>query len=176
MNQKISSFHSNIQEPHPRSLTNTEEICSESQPFTLVPKPTRRYLKQLALSYLYCPDCESRHITYYGKSSVGTQKYRCKECNYQFVLQYDALFPRSHRREVFEREFLSNLQRQGFREGVGRQEYWEGALQMTLNMLESQTMRVRMNRMIKNNPVQGERDYRLLLEYAVHEAYVRVME
>ena len=71
---------------------------------------------------------------------------------------------------------MNNLQRQGFRKGVGKQEYWEGALQMTLNMLESQTMSVRMNRMIKNNPVQGERDYRLLLEYAVHEAYVRVME
>ena len=173
MNQKLSSNHTTIQKRHPRSLVDIMEIRSEPQPFILIPKPTRRYLKQLALSYIYCPDCESKNITYYGKSSAGTQKYRCKECGYQFVGQLDAYFPQSTRRDTFEKEFMGNLQRQGFKEGVGRREYWEGALQITLNMLESQTMSVKMNKMIKQHPIQNERDYQLLLQYAVHEAYVR---
>ena len=175
MNDKLSSNHTIMHIGHPRSLMDIEEIRSKLQPFTLVPRPTRRYLKNLSLSYVHCPDCESRKITYYGKSGMGTQKYRCKECSYQFVLQYDALFPRSHRRELFEREFMNNLQRQGTRDGIGRKDYWEGALLPTLNMLQSQTIRVRMNKMIKEIPVQGDRDYQLLLEYAVHEAYVFVM-
>lgn len=170
-----TSNHPSIREGHPRSLKNIQGIRSQPQPFTLIPRPTRRYMKRLALSYLYCPDCESKNITYYGKSSVGTQKHQCKDCHYQFVLQYDALFPRSRRREMFEREFMNNLQRHAFKEGTGRKEYWENALPLTLMMLESQTMRVRMNRIIKQSPVRGELDYRLLLKFAVREAYMLVM-
>ena len=76
---------------------------------------------------------------------------------------------------MFEREFMNNLQRHAFKEGTGRKEYWENALPLTLMMLESQTMRVRMNRIIKQSPVRGELDYRLLLKFAVREAYMLVM-
>jgi len=69
---------------------------------------------------------------------------------------------------------MENLKATGFRKGSGRKEYWEGALLETLSLLESDRMRIRMNKMIKSTPVQSERDYRLLLEFAVHEAYVLV--
>ena len=169
------SPHPSMQNTHPRSLQDLKNMHSSAISFSLVPKPTRRYLKKLSLNYLSCPDCESQEITFYGKSSSGTQKYRCKACEYQFVAQFDAYFPRSKRHELFEREYLENLAATGFRTGAGRKEYWEGALQMTLSLLESDTMRIRVNKMIKSVPIQSEHDHRLLLEFAVHEAYVLVM-
>ena len=171
---RSASFHPSIQEAHPRSLTDLEELRSPRQPFSAVPRPTRRYLKKLALSYLCCPDCESRNITYFGKSDSGTQKHRCKECGYQFVAQFDAYFPRSRRRDIFEREFMDNLSATGFSGGTGKRKYWKGARLETLQMTESQAIRVKFNRLLKEMPIQGERDYQLLVELVVHEAYGRV--
>jgi len=164
-----ASNNTNIPTRHPRSLA---DIYSAPHRFVLVPNPTRRYLRKLALEYLHCSDCESGDITYYGVNASGNQKYRCKACDYQFVARFDAYFPRSTRRLIFEKEYLSNLQRQGFREGVGRQEYWEGALQATLNMIESQRMKVLIGKMLKAHPIECDRDYRLMVQYIVHEAYL----
>ena len=122
-----------------------------------------------------CPDCESKNITYFGKSDVGTQKHRCKECGYQFVAQFDAYFPRSRRRDIFEKEFMGNLSATGFSKGTGKRKYWKGARLETLQMTESQAIRVKFNRLLKEMPIQGERDYQLLVELIVHEAYGRVM-
>ena len=168
-----SCNHTTIQKGHPRSLTNLKDFHSNRLSLSLVPRPTKRYFKKQALKYLYCPDCESKNIIYHGKSSKGTQKHKCKSCGYQFVAQFDSYFPRSTRRFIFEEEYLANLQRQGFKEGVGRQEYWEGAIMATLNMVESQQMLVRINKMLKSTTVQSENDYRLLVQFIVHEAYVR---
>ena len=170
-----SSNHTTIQNRHPRSLIDLNEVNSNTLSFSLEPRPTRRYLKKLALKYMCCPDCESKYITYYGNSSMGTQKHLCKECGYQFVAQFDAYFPRSKRRFLFEQEYLHNLQRQGFKEGTGRKEFWEGALQMTLTMIESQIIKVRINRMLKTMQINCEREYQLLVEFIVHDAYVRVI-
>ena len=35
---------------------------------------------------MYCPNCESERIIKNGFNSARSQMYRCKECNYQFVL------------------------------------------------------------------------------------------
>ena len=142
----------------------------------VVPKPTKRYLKKLALEYLHCPDCESKAITYYGKSKIGTQKYLCKNCNFQFVLQFDSIFPRSTRSKTFDDEFLSNIKPTGFQKGCGRKEYWMGARFKVMNYLESNALRIRFNKMIKTTTVHGESDYRLLLRFIVDEAYVMVTE
>ncbi len=171
----LSCDHPNIQDRHPRSLTHLEDINSKEHQFQLIPKPTRRYLKKLTLKHLCCPDCESKEITYYGKSSIGTQKYLCKVCRHQFVAQFDALFPRTRRRDLFEAEFLSNIAATGPEKGCGRREFWEGARIETLQMLESQEIRVQMNKIIKSMPIQSDKEYRLLVEFAVHEAYGRVM-
>jgi hypothetical protein len=66
---------------------------------------------------------------------------------------------------------MENLAAVGFHKGAGRKEYWRGALQMTLSLLESDKLRIRMNKMIKIAPIQSKHDYQLLLEFAVHEAY-----
>jgi len=166
--------HSSIQDGHPRSLTDLQDIISLAIPFKLVPKPTRKYLRKLSLEYMCCPDCESKDIIFYGKSSIGTQKYKCSECGYQFVAQFDAYFPRSRRRELFENEFMNNVASIGITKGVGRKEYWEGGLQVTLSYTESQQLKVRINKMIKSTAIQGELDYILILRFIVHEAYVMV--
>jgi hypothetical protein len=169
------SYPPTIQNGHPRRLTDLNEICSPVLSFSLVPKPTRRYLRKLSLEYLCCPDCESKEITFYGKSSSGIQKYRCKSCNYQFVAQFDALFPRSRRRELFEREYMENLAATGFKKGTGRKEFWEGARVETMQKIESQQIRVRVNRLLKTMTIQSEKEYQLLCEFILHEAYVSVM-
>jgi len=139
----------------------------------VVPTPSRRYVKKHALNFVHCPDCESKDITYYGKSGAGTQKYHCKSCQYQFVAQYDAVFPRSGRRELFEAEFLSNIKSTGFTKGCGKRLYWHGARVEVLQELESDGIRIRFNKILKTMPLYGEQDYKLLLEFILHEAYVR---
>ncbi len=175
MNFQIPSNHVIIQEGHTRSLTSLSDHCSGKQSFSAILKPTRRHLKSCGLKYINCPDCESKDVTYYGYSASGVQKYFCKNCNYQFVGQFDALFPRSRRRDIFEREFLSNIKPAGFEKGSGKQQYWSGARLETLQMLESSTIRIRFKKMLKQHPLFGESDYKLMLEFILHEAYVRVM-
>ncbi len=176
MNHKIPSDHTIIHDARPRSSKNLSSICSKAQPLSLVLNPTRRYLRKLSLNYLHCPDCESKNITFYGKSSSETQRHLCKDCSYQFVAQFDAIFPKSKRRWIFEEEFLSNLKTIGFKEGCGRQVYWSGAMIETLQMLESNTIKIRFNRLLKTMPIQGDKDYRVLLEFIIGEAYSRVVE
>ena len=163
--------HSSIQEMHPPSLTDLQDIYSYKFHFSLVPNPSRRYLKKLTLKYMSCPDCESKNITFYGKSSIGTQKYHCKSCNYQFVAQFEAFFPRSSRRELFQKEYFNNLEATGFDKGTGKRKYWKGARLETLQMTESQAIRVKLNRVLKSMTIQGEREYKVMVEYVVHEAY-----
>jgi hypothetical protein len=169
------SYPSSIQSGHPRRLTDLNEICSPALSFSLVPRPTRRYLRKLSLEYLCCPDCESKEITFYGKSSIGTQKYRCKSCNYQFVAQFDAIFPRSRRRELFEKEYMENLAATGFDKGTGKKKYWKGARLETLQMIESQPISIKINRLLKEMMICGDKEYRVVVELVVHEAYGRVM-
>ena len=159
-----SCNHTNGQITCLRSPSSLKLFLSEENSMKIVPKPTKRYLKKLELDYLYCPDCESQQIIRHGKSSIGTQRFMCKECNLQFVAQYDAIFPASTRIEIFTKEFFR-------REG----HYWEWARIETLQMMESQVMRVHANKLIKANPIQSSSGYRVLLEFLVHEAYGRVM-
>ena len=156
--------HTTSQDPHPRSLTDLQEIVSNDQPIKVVPKPTKRFLKKLELDYLYCTDCESQEIYRNGKSNIGTQRFRCKGCGCQFVAQFDAVFPRSQRRGIFDEEFCSNLKPIGMSEkGCGKKKYWSGARLETLQMLESQIIRVRANKIIKADSIRGDKDYRILL-------------
>ena len=168
--------HTNIQEAHPGSLTGLEAIVSKDQPSNIVPKPTKRYLKKLELEYIYCVDCESQRIYRNGPSSIGTQRFRCKECGCQFVSQYDSVFPQSKRRSIFEEEFLCNIKPTGFdKVGTGRKKYWSGSKLEVLQMLESQAIRVRFNKLLKTTTIRGDRDYRVLLEFIMNEAYGRVV-
>lgn len=173
---KTPSKHTNIQMSYPRSCQDVQGISSQEQSFNLVSRPTRRYMRKLALDYIFCPDCESQDIIYHGHSANGEQKHLCKECGYQFVLQFGAVFPRSRRREMFEKEFMSNLQRQGNYEGCGRKMYWRDAIMDTLQMLESNQIKIRTNKMLKGmNGIYGEKDIQLLIEFVVHEAYLLIM-
>ena len=132
-------------------------------------------MRKLELQYLHCVDCESQDIYRNGKSKMGVQRFMCKECSCQFVAQFDAIFPQSKRRDLFEQEFLSNLKPTGFdKVGSGQKKYWIGAKLQTLQMLESQTMRVQANKYIKNNPIRGDKCYQILMEFLLHEAYNRV--
>ena len=167
--------HSTIQDGHPRRLMDLKDITSLEIPFKLVPKPTRRYLRKLSLEYMCCPDCESKDITFYGKSSIGTQKHKCNECGYQFVAQFDALFPKSSRRELFEQEYVNNLEATGFDKGTGKKKYWKGARVETLQMIESQIIKVRINKLLKEMMIEGDREYKSLIEFVVHEAYVYIV-
>ena len=140
------------------------------------PRPTRRFLKKMEMNYIHCPECESQSIIRNGKSDTGTQKYLCKVCHFQFVMQYGAIFPASKRRWIFEDEFTTNLKPTGFKRGCGRKTYWEGARLGTLQMLESHKMKVWIDRLLKNFPIQGEREYRGLIEILLNEAYRRAAE
>ncbi len=175
MQCKIPYNHTTIQEVHLQSCVNLENVYSKPLTLLLLPRPTRRYRRKVSLNYLHCPDCESQNIIFHGKSNVGTQKYRCKACGYQFVAQFDVYFPRSRRRELFEKEYLENLAAVGRTKATGRKEFWEGGLQITMSHIESQQMKVRINKMIQSTKVQGELDYSLLLRFIVHEAYVMAM-
>ena len=169
--------HANLCDTHPPSQKILKNVYSERMPFRMLTKPTRRYLKSLELDFIHCPDCEAQSIIFNGYDHKGTQRFKCKGCNYQFVAQYDAIFPRSKRREIFEEEFLANIKPTGFdKTGTGRKCYWRGALLGTLQMLESQSIKVRANRMIKMHPVRSQKDYRAVLEFLVHEAYLFAAE
>ena len=168
--------HTNIQEAHPGRLTDLQEIVSKEQPIKVVLKPTKRYMKKLELEYIYCVDCESQRIYRNGSSSVGTQRFRCKECGCQFVSQYDSVFPQSKRRSIFDEKFLGNVKPTGFdKVGTGRKKYWSGSRLEVLQMLESQVIKVRFNKMIKTMPIRGDRDYKVLLEFIMGEAYNQVI-
>jgi predicted RNA-binding Zn-ribbon protein involved in translation (DUF1610 family) len=172
----IPSNHTTIHDAHPRSPVNLKSITTLEIPIVVVPKPTKRYLKKLTLDYVHCPECESQEIIYSGISKSETQRYKCKKCHYQFVLQFDAVFPPSTRNIIFENEFLSNIKPTGFQTGCGRKEYWMGAKFKVLHCLESRAIRIRFNKMIKTTTIHGESDYRLLLRFIVDEAYVMVTE
>ena len=169
-----ASFHSSILK-EPVGFFSFEDYRSSTFRMGLVPHPTRRYLRRRSLEYLHCPDCESSDITFYGKSSSGTQKYRCKACAYQFIAQFDAYFPRSRRRQLFEQEYLGNLKATGFEKGSGRKKYWKGAFLLTMSLLESDRLRIRVNKMIRSTDIQCDRDYQHLLDFTVHEAYLMAM-
>ena len=163
--------HTTSQEAHTQSLTDLHAIVTKEQSIKIVPRPTKRYLRKLELNYLYCRDCESQKIYRNGKSSMGIQRFRCKGCGCQFVAQFDALFPQSKRQSIFSEEYLSNLKPIGLEKGCGQKKYWSGARLETLQMLESQIMRVKANKIIKSFPIYGSRDLRVLKERLLHEAY-----
>jgi len=168
--------HTIIQEAHPRSLINLKKIVSEPHEIKIITRPTKRYMRKLELKYLYCPDCESQEIYRNGKTNIGTQRFMCKECNYQFVAQYDAVFPQSMRRTIFDEEFCNNLKPTGFdKVGTGRKKYWHGERLGTLQMLESQAIKIWADKKIKADPIRGDKGYKVLLEFLVHEAYGRVV-
>lgn len=176
MNSDIPSKHTTIQEGHPRAIKDLNSIYSTKINMKIVPNPTKRYLKKLELDYLYCVDCESQEIHRNGKTDIGTQKFRCKVCGCQFVTKFDAVFPQSQRRQIFEREFLANIKPSGFdKEGTGRKLYWQGARLETLQMIESQAIKVRINQMLKEMPIRSDKEYHLLLEFTLSEAYGKVM-
>ena len=164
--------HTNIHGTHPRSLKNINNVYSEEHAFKMNNSPTKRYLKKLELDFISCPDCESQEIIFHGSSSKGTQRFKCKDCNYQFVAQYDSIFPRSKRRSIFEIELLENIKPAAFGEvGAGKQCYHQGTILKTLLMLESRSIRLWANKMIKTSPIRCEQDYRVMLEFLVHQAY-----
>jgi len=168
--------HTSIQDTHPRSLTSLDKIVSKAQEIRIVTRPTKRFMKKLELEYLYCPDCESQEHYRNGKTKVGTQRSMCKKCNRQFVAQYDAVFPESTRRAIFDEEFCNNLKPTGLSEkGSGKKKYWKWARLETLQMLESQTIKIRANKIIKASPIRSDREYKVLVEFLVHEAYGRVV-
>ena len=39
-----------------------------------------------------CPHCESKQIVKNGKTSLRTQRYKCKLCNKRFIIEYKKLF------------------------------------------------------------------------------------
>ena len=165
--------HTNIHGTHPRRHQTLKSLCSEKISFRVVPDPTQRYLKSLELNFLYCPDCEAQNIIFHGYDPKGTQRFKCKSCHYQFVAQYDAVFPRSKRRVIFEREFLENIKPTGSdKQGSGKKLYWRGARLSTLQILESQRLKVGANNMIRSHPVRTEKDYSAILEFLLHEAYL----
>ena len=167
-----TSQHTNIHNAHPEPLADLYVVTSKEQPIKIVPKPTKRYMKKLELEYLFCPDCGLQDITFYGKTSIGTQKHRCKECGYQFVTQFDAIFPQSKRRDIFEEEFLSHLKPTGFDKiGSGKKIYWAGARLETLQMLESHALKVHFGKLLKIMPICSEKEYKIILEFTVSEAY-----
>ncbi len=176
MNNIIPSEHTTIHNAHPQSLQKLKNVNYLEFHMEVIPKPTKRHLRKLALDYIHCPECESQEIIYSGTSKSETQRYKCKKCHYQFVLQFDAVFPPSTRNIIFENEFLSNIKPTGFQEGCGRKEYWMGARFKVLHCLESRAIRIRFNKMLKTITVYGESDYRLLLRFIVDEAYVMVTE
>ena len=164
--------HTSIHCTHPRSLKNINKVYSGEHSFKMNNSPTKRYLKKLELNFISCPDCESGKVIFNGSSAKGTQRFKCKACNYQFVAQYDAIFPRSKRRAIFEKELLENIKPTTFGEvGTGRQCYHLGAILKTLQMLESRMIRLWVNKMIKASPIKSEQDYRVMLEFLVHQAY-----
>jgi len=167
-----TSEHTNIHIGHPRSLIKLEEIVSKEQPIKIVPKPTKRFLKKMELDYQYCPDCESQNIIFSGKASSGKQRFKCKACNYQFVSQFDSIFPRSKRQVIFEEEFLSHLKPTGLdRVGSGNKIYWLGARVETLHMIESHALKVRFGKLLKIMPICTQKEYKVILEFTVSEAY-----
>ena len=100
-----TSEHTNIHNAHPRAHKDLHTVTTEEQRIQIIPQPTKRFLKKMELTYQYCPDCESQDITFSGKASNEKQRFKCKSCDYQFISQFDAIFPRSKRRDIFEREF-----------------------------------------------------------------------
>ena len=71
-----------------------------------------------------CPQCQSRSITKYGHAPSGKQRYRCRDCNRQFV-QNPARPPISpDTRHLIDRLLLERLSLAGIARATGVSLRW----------------------------------------------------
>lgn len=158
--------HSSIQDLSTRKLKSLEAVSSVIGSFKL--DNSWRFSRELSLQFQYCPACGGNdRIVFYGKSEAGTQRYKCCECERQFVTQMDSIYPRLNRRDIFLREFE-----------IERHKYWKPAIVAVLGYIESHRGRLLINRILKNSfsgNIRSQRDYDVLTSFIVHEAYNIVM-
>lgn len=157
--------HSNIQGVHTDSAMNINKFLSKEQSFKH--NDSWRFSRQLSLQFQHCPACGKNDVVYYGKSEIGTQRYRCKHCSRQFVSQMDSIYPKLTRRDVFYREF-----------DLEKHKYWKPAAMEVLNYTESHQGRLLINRILNNHfdgKITTQRDYDVLTFFIIHEIYNIVM-
>lgn len=164
-NDFLPCDHSTIGALHPQSAININGYLSKEQTFEH--NDSWNFSRQLSLRFQHCPACGNNdNITFYGKSEVGTQRYRCK-CTRQFVSQMDSIYPRLTRRDVFYREF--DLQ---------KNKYWKPAALEVLSYIESHKGRLLINRLLNNHfdgKIATQKEYEVLTFFIVHEVYNLVM-
>lgn len=161
----LPSDHSNIQGAHSRTLVNIGEFFSKEQSFKH--DDSWRFSRELSLQFQHCPACTSKDITFYGKSEVGTQRYRCKQCKRQFVCQMDSIYPKLIRRDIFYREFDQQ-----------KHKYWKPAVLGVLSYVESHRGRLLINRILSihfDGKITSQREYDVLTFFIIHEIYNIIM-
>ncbi len=163
--KNISFDHLNIQGSHSDTSVNLEAILSKE--LSLKHDDSYRFSREMSLQFQYCPHCAGQDIVFYGKSPVGTQRYKCKQCGRQFVCQMDSVYPKLSRRDTFYREF--DQEKHG---------YWKPALTEVLAYIESHRGKLLIHRALKHyfdGKIKTQNEYDVLTFYIVHEVYNIIM-
>jgi len=163
--ENISCNHSNIQGSHPGTSVNLETVFSKK--LSLKHDDSYKFSREMSLQFQYCPHCTGKDIVLNGKSPVGTQRYKCKQCGRQFVSQMDSIYPRLTRRDVFHREFDQE-----------KHNYWKPAEIEVLAYIESHKGKLLIHKALKyhfDGKIDTQSEYGVLTFYIVHEVYNIIM-
>jgi transposase-like protein len=170
MHNKLPSHHANIATRYPSALPmDLEGITTPTEHIPMTVHLAENYLRQEALKFQSCPECESKNLEYYGYSSnKGTQRYRCKSCGRQFVSQRDSVLVKSKRRQIYTKAFIKAQDTHGF---------WDAALIETLAYLEGHQGRLMINKTLQNSfeSISSKKGLEALVFTVVREAYNRIM-
>ena len=77
-----------------------------------------------------CPNCDSSRIVKNGRIHNGKQRFKCNECNRQFVENPEKIIMNQEKRELIDRLLLEKLSLAGISRAVKVSEKW---LQMYVN-------------------------------------------
>ena len=77
-----------------------------------------------------CPNCDSEKIVKNGRIHNGKQRFKCNECNRQFVENPEKIVINQEKRELIDRLLLEKISLAGIARAVKVSEKW---LQMYVN-------------------------------------------
>lgn len=77
-----------------------------------------------------CPNCDSSKIVKNGRIHNGKQRFKCNECNRQFVENPEKIVINQEKRELIDRLLLEKISLAGISRAVKVSEKW---LQMYVN-------------------------------------------
>lgn len=159
-NNNTKTFnHSNIHEEH----IQTKLLDNKEFPPIRYIDNEKEILKQ-SIKYQFCPNCESNNIIRNGKTPKGTQKYKCKNCDHQFVASLDSIFKRSIRSELYLKEFSKPIHKG-----------YDGDFYFLDYYLNTNQAKIAINYKLTHHfdgMIKNQQDFETFLYLVIHDAYL----